>query len=499
MSHKELRKYINQEMQRDFEERKTIAEKYRRYNNFMVLMSFIISIAVILAFVMLFDYQVIRPQDNRTNAYFTEKTALVSYEMANVLTCETRVLNDPDYFKLMSLRLEEQKMLMIVNSPSEGLIFASESLNEKKITENIKLSIDGYRDKYIVERHIMPHKDWYIYFLIPKSDEEIMKKSFLIFIALIFLISTLFRSVFSRNIMRRVYNNMVEPLEKLKQGTHKIRMGNYDEPICPEDYYNRELKDTFRDFEHMRLQLKENKVLSAQYEANRKELISNISNDLKTPIASIIGYVEGLLDGVANTAAKKERYMQIIYKKSLDMNRLINDLILFSKLDVNKLAFDFTKINFQNYVEDLFEEYGIEMQESGIQFISRYECTENIFISIDTKQLRRVFNNIIGNALKHLNKETKAIEIVVLEENDEIVVRISDNGSGIPANKVDQIFDRFYKGDVSRNTEIGSSGLGLSISKQIVQAHGGKIWASSEIDQGTIIYFTLSKKEKING
>jgi signal transduction histidine kinase len=209
--------------------------------------------------------------------------------------------------------------------------------------------------------------------------------------------------------------------------------------------------------------------------------------------------VEGILDGVANTPAKHDRYMQIIYKKSLDMNRLVNDLILFSKLDVKKVAFNFKAINFQNYIEVLFEEYGIELQENNVELVSRYQCQDNMTLDIDQKQLRRVFNNIIGNALKHLNKDTKAIEIVVYEENNAVVVRISDNGSGIPSDKVDHIFDRFYKGDIARNTEVGSSGLGLSISKQIVQAHGGQIWATSEVGEGTIIYFTLSKKEEQNG
>nr|WP_255813668.1 HAMP domain-containing sensor histidine kinase [Acidaminobacter sp. JC074] len=292
---------------------------------------------------------------------------------------------------------------------------------------------------------------------------------------------------------------MVDPLEKLKVATNNIRAGNLDEPVVPEMHYNRELKDTFRDFEKMRQQLKENKMMAQQYEENRKDLISNISHDLKTPIASIIGYVEGIYDGIADTPAKRERYMQIIYKKSLDMNRLVNDLILFSKLDVNKVAFKFDKMNFQIYMETLFEEYGIELQENQIELVSRYQATENMMLGIDAKQLRRVFNNIIGNAMKHLNKENKAIEIVVYEERDEVVIRISDNGVGIPKDKVDFIFDRFYKGDPSRNTEVGSSGLGLSISKQIVLAHGGRIWATSEVGEGTIVYFTISKKEEKRG
>jgi signal transduction histidine kinase len=489
---------MNDEVQREINERKTLHEKYRRYNNFMVLMSVLISISVLLTIVLLFDYQVMKPQDDMTNDHFTEKSAMISFELATILNCDLRDLENMSYFIEMDQRLSENEIQMFVTT-KEGLIFASEALDEGMIRNNLEASLDLFRQHYIVERHTVPESGYTIYFLLPKTDSMIFKKSFLIFIATIFVIASIFRSGFSHTIMKRVYNNMVKPLEKIKVATNNIRNGNLDEPLVPELHYNRELKETFRDFEKMREQLKENKVLAQQYENNRKDLISNISHDLKTPIASIIGYVEGILDGVADTPAKRERYMQIIYKKSLDMNRLVNDLILFSKLDVNKVAFAYKKINFQTYVETLFEEYGIELQENNVELVSRYQAEENLDLSIDAKQLRRVFNNIIGNAMKHLDKETKAIEILVYEEKDEVFIRISDNGSGIPADKVDQIFDRFYKGDVSRNTEVGSSGLGLSISKQIVLAHGGRIWAQSTMGEGTIIYFTLSKKEENRG
>ncbi len=498
MSNRDLKNYVNDEVQREINHRKTLQEKYRRYNNFMVFMSIFISVAVLATIVLLFDYQVMKPQDDRTNDHFTEKSAMISFELATLLNCDIQDLENMNYFINMDLRLAENDILMFMTK-KDKLIYASEVLDEGMIRRDLNASLDIFRQQYIVERHSVPESGYSVYFLLPKTDSMIFKKSFLIFIATIFIVSSIFRSGFSHSIMKRVYNNMVKPLEKLKDATNNIRNGNLDVPLVPELDYNRDLKETFRDFEKMREQLKENTVLAEQYENNRKDLISNISHDLKTPIASIMGYVEGILDGVADTPAKRDRYMQIIYKKSLDMNRLVNDLILFSKLDVNKVAFAFKKINFQNYVETLFEEYGMELQENNVELVSRYQAAENLMLAIDATQLRRVFNNVVGNAMKHLDKDTKAIELIVYEEKDDVIIRISDNGSGIPSDKVDFIFDRFYKGDVSRNTEVGSSGLGLSISKQIVLAHGGNIWAQSEIGKGTIIYFTLSKKEDNRG
>lgn len=496
MSNRELKKYINKEIERDINERKTITQKYKRYNTFMVLVSVLITVAVVVALIALFDYQVLKPQDNRTNEFFTEKTSVISEELAHLYIkspMEKRIL---DVYRKMDTNLSQAGIHMLLIDDQKQPLYASKSIDMVTVEYNMKLFMDRYREMFIIEHHFVPDTNLQLYFFIPKTDGSLMRKTFLIFLATIFLISQIFRAGVSHSIMKRVYKHIVEPLNQLKEGINHIRKGDYEHSIKPSNHFNREIKETFKDFEKMRLQLQENRALATQYEANRKELISNISHDLKTPISSIIGYVEGILDGVANTPAKHDRYMQIIYKKALDMNRLVNDLILFSKLDVNKVSFNFKEMNFQSYIEVLFDEYGIELRENNVELVSRYQAKENLMLSIDQKQLRRVFNNIIGNALKHLNKETKAIEIVVYEEMDEVFIRISDNGSGIPKEKVGQIFDRFYKGDASRNTDIGSSGLGLSISKQIVQAHGGRIWATSELDHGTIIYFTLSKKER---
>lgn len=497
MANRDLKKYSNSEVQRDINDRKTIQQKYQKYKYVLFFISTFITVSMIASILLLFDYQVLRPQDNRTNNYFTEKTAIVSIELANLMNCDIENADYRELFSEMNNRLNENGILMFVLHDDTRLMYASNELNRDQLHKDLDYQLELLRERFIIQKHHLQNEAYTVFFLVPKSEEEMMKKSFWLFIITIFLIASIIRWGSNHSVMNRVYKNMVDPLEKLKHATNEIRKGNYDEPLTPGLHYNKELKETFRDFEKMREQLKENERLAQQYETNRKELISNISHDLKTPISSVIGYVEGILDGVANTPAKHDRYMQIIYKKSLDLNRLVNDLILFSKLDVNKVSFQFKSYNLQNYMETLFEEFGIELRENNIELVSRYQARENLEFSFDAQQLRRVFNNIVGNAMKHLNKDNKAIEILVYEEKDEIVVRISDNGAGIPKDQVDQIFDRFYKGDLSRNTDIGSSGLGLSISKQIISAHGGRIWASSEIGEGTIIYFTM--KENKNG
>lgn len=475
---------------------KTIQNRYRKYNNFMVIFSLFISITVIFSLLIMFEYKVFRPQDRYTEDHFSEKTAIVSFELANLLICEKDEYKELEMLSRMDERLKKQGILMFLIDSSNNVVYSSSAIDKDMMIKDFVYVKEVLRERYIIETHILSDSGDKVYFCIPKTDNSLIKKNFLTFITAIFIIGALFRWGLSSNIMKRVYRNMVEPLEKLKKATNEIQNGNLDFKLKISNNYNKDLRDTFRDFEKMRETLKENKKAEEIYENNRKELISNISHDLKTPISSIMGYVEGILDGVANTPAKRDRYMQIIYQKSLDMNRLINDLILFSKLDVNKVVFDYEKTILLEYMEVLFEEYGMELRENQIELVSRFQVPDSTVLHIDRKQLRRVFNNIIGNAMKHLNKEIKAVEIMVYEENDQIVIRISDNGEGIKPDKVENIFNRFYKADESRNSDFGSSGLGLSISKQIVTAHGGFIWATSEYKKGTTVYFTLSKEDR---
>ncbi len=480
-----IKKYYNDELQKELRERKTLYEKYRRYNTFMYMFSAFISVIAFLAVMMLFDSKVMNSQINFANKHFADKTFLISKELSFLINYQFGEEDFELYVKALADRLENSDLKVVIKTNKNG-IYTSDKIDENTLNN---LENDPY--KYLVQKYQLPN-NYIVYFLLPKVDNRLIRNSFLLFVVLIFILATVLRSGFSHTIMKKIYENMVVPLDKLKDATNNIRKGNYDIPLVCDECYNRDIKSTFKEFEKMRVELKEKKALYTQYENNRKELITNISHDLKTPISSIIGYIEGLLDGVANTEEKKNRYLEIIYKKSLDLNRLINDLILYSKLDVKQVKFDYEYINFREYVTTLFQEYELELSENNVKLISNYDGSD-IKMYIDGNQLRRVFNNIIGNALKHMEKENKVVVIDVKEYEDDMRIDIIDNGIGIESDKLDSVFERFYKADESRNTDMGSSGLGLSISKKIVEAHGGKIWAESELGLGTTISFTLVK------
>ena len=285
--------------------------------------------------------------------------------------------------------------------------------------------------------------------------------------------------------------SIVKPLEKLKNGAVLIKNGNLDFKLSSSE--NDEIGELSRVFEEMRFRLKESLELQLQYENNRKELISNISHDLKTPVTAIKAYIEGIRDGVADTPEKMERYVNTIYKKAVDMDRLIDELFLFSKLDLKKIPFNFEKVELSDYLNDCIEELRFDLEKKNINITFVNELKETSYVIADREKLKRVIMNIVENSVKYINTSVGKIDIIINENHEYVYVSFKDNGMGIPKKSLQYIFDRFYRADSSRNSNTGGSGLGLAISKKIIEEHGGKIWAESDENSGTDIIFTLKK------
>jgi signal transduction histidine kinase len=288
-----------------------------------------------------------------------------------------------------------------------------------------------------------------------------------------------------------VSRSIIKPLYALKHAAEQIKEGNLDHEV------NWKRKDEIGElsaaFEDMRGRLNESIRLQLQYEENRKELISNISHDLKTPITGIKACVEGIQDGIADTGPKQEKYMSMIAKKTEEMDRLIDELFLFSKLDLKRLPFNLELMDLGAYLRDCVDELRLDPRMSGISVAFCFAGDGLVSVTADREKLRRVIMNIIENSLKYMNKAPKEIRIELIDDHDEATVKIQDNGSGIEDAALPHIFDRFYRADPSRNTAMGGSGLGLAIVKQIVEGQGGNVWAESKLGEGTCIYFTLPK------
>ncbi|HEY8804731.1 MAG TPA: HAMP domain-containing sensor histidine kinase, partial [Clostridium sp.] len=313
-------------------------------------------------------------------------------------------------------------------------------------------------------------------------------KSFLlVYIIVVILIMILINAI----LIYWVSKKIVKPLIALKNASTKIKEGYLDFEVKANT--NDEIGELCKEFEGMRCRLKESVEVQLQYENNKRELISNISHDLKTPVTAIKGYVEGIKDGVADTPEKMNKYINTIYKKASDIDKLIDELFLFSKLDLNKLPFSFERVDIKSYLSDSIEELKFDLEKSNVEIHLIDEIEDQISIFADREKLRRVIINIVQNSVKYMDKESGEILITLKNLGDFVQFEFKDNGRGISQDALPFIFDRFYRADPSRNSRTGGSGLGLAIAKRIIVGHGGEIWTESTVGLGTSIFFIIKK------
>ena len=279
---------------------------------------------------------------------------------------------------------------------------------------------------------------------------------------------------------------ITRPLAKLKNAAISIKNEEFDLDLKYNS--NDEIKDVFIAFDEMRVRLKHNVEKQLLYEKNRTELIANISHDLKTPITAIKGYIEGILDGVANTPEKLKKYNQTILKKVNTLDKLIENLFLSSKLELRNVHFHFQKLNINIFINDIIDEIKYDAKNLEIEMNL---LKEQVFVLGDPIQLQRVVNNLISNSIKYNNKDICKLKISVSSISNFLTISISDNGPGIVEENKDIIFEQFYRSDPARSSQTKGSGLGLSIAKQIITEHNGSITAYNNENRGLTVSFTL--------
>lgn len=288
-----------------------------------------------------------------------------------------------------------------------------------------------------------------------------------------------------------IYKRILVPLDKMRIATKKIADGNFDYELDEKDFV--EIPFLYNDFEKMRIKLKENEEEKILSENAARELVSNISHDLKTPLTAIRGYVEGILDGVASSPQKVRDYLTTIYNKTNDMTKLIDELLYYSRVSGNEFSYNFEKTNVKEFFDDYVKDLYLELDTIKINFSYSANVDADTVIDIDREQIKRALNNIVANAVKYMDKEDPEIHFRVKETMDAINIRISDNGRGIDEKDLPHIFERFYRSDASRNTKLGGSGIGLSIVKKVIENHEGSVVAMSKSGVGTDIDIVLKK------
>lgn len=297
-------------------------------------------------------------------------------------------------------------------------------------------------------------------------------------------------AVFWVNLMltRRISNRIVGSIDTLVKGVNEIASGNLTYRI---DYNeNDEFDAVCADFNEMAARLLDMVNERQKDERNRRELIAGISHDLRTPLTSIKAYLEGIKKGVAATPEMQEKYLDTIQSKTEDIEYIISQLFLFSKMDIGEFPLNREIVDIGATLCKMIEELADEYKEKCLE-ISLTKNIQGIFVSIDTVQFRNVLQNILGNSVKYCNRNDARAEITCQKNDDNVSITIKDNGSGVTNEMLIKIFEVFYRGDIARNNPSQGSGLGLAISSKIIERLGGSIQAKNAPEGGLSIIITL--------
>ncbi len=286
-----------------------------------------------------------------------------------------------------------------------------------------------------------------------------------------------------------VTRSMMQSLKTLKNGVRHISQGDLDFSIKTNK--RDEVAQVVMAFEEMRLRLKTSIDAQVREDESRRELVANISHDLRTPVTAIKGYSEGLIDGMANTPEKREKYIRTILSKALALDRMIDDLFLYSSLDVGKANYHFDIVNAAEFFNNLCSETRLDLEENGFDVQCRFEIPEDIRIRLDRSMIQRLQHNLNENAVKYCRGSDSRAVFSAYVKDGEVICSIEDNGKGIQADALPYVFERFYRADSARTSTVGGTGLGLQISKRIVEDHGGRIWAESSYGEFTRISWSL--------
>lgn len=289
---------------------------------------------------------------------------------------------------------------------------------------------------------------------------------------------------------------IIKPLNKLRAAAREIGRGNLEFSVDTSG--NDELSDLAREFDDMRLKLKASKELNEAYIKEKRTMIESIGHDLKTPVTSIQGYVDGLIDGVAATPEKREKYLRTIAAKTRELDKLIDELSLFSNLNMEESPLEKECIELDQFLSHIIDEAKLELEDENIEWSYEHPSEIDIVIPADRMKLSRVFTNLLNNSVKYRCRENHVIDIRLSRTGNDAVVDIKDNGRGIDSEVLPKIFEPFYREESSRNKKTGGSGLGLSIVENIVRSHGGQIDIKSEQGEWTMATVKLPLSEVQN-
>ena len=386
---------------------------------------------------------------------------------------------------LIGLLAPEQNYIRVLEEDKVIYSYGNESLQSigKNLLEDSDLNLGDKEFTYTntlendfvyFERQIFNGKNYSLYFVSERSihDEDKALESalqstvyFVVGSLIIFVLAT------SWLLSRFILKNILLPLKKLQVGAEKIRVGNLEVELQhPSDD---EIKPVMETFNLMAQKLSESLKESKLQEENRKELVASISHDLRTPLTTIKAYVEGLIDNVADTPDKKLRYLQVIKKKADELNNLIEQLFLFSKVSLGEKAVPFELIDLKSMLEFFVSENLYVWRKSQAEVTLEIKSNAKILGSF--LLLERILSNIIDNSIKYRSEKNFACKINLKVEKKIAILSVSDNGIGVPQDSLKKLTEPFYRTDKARSHTENGTGLGLAIASKAVEMMNGSI------------------------
>lgn len=281
--------------------------------------------------------------------------------------------------------------------------------------------------------------------------------------------------------------SMTQSLRRLQAGAHQLAQGDFSARVNLNE--NDELAEVAEAFNSMADQLQQASARQREMEAARRNLIAAVSHDLRTPLASIRAMIEAMTDGVVTEPAMVQRYHQTIRAQSENLSHLINDLFELSKLESEQIQLQFEPISLNDLLSDVIESTQAQANRKGIALHADF--SPNLpDIQAEFVKIQRVVYNLVQNAVRHTSAGG-SITLTTRATPAGVEAHISDTGDGISPDDLPHIFDQFFRGEKSRNRETGGAGLGLAIAKRIIEAHHGRIWATSRLGEGATFSFFL--------
>lgn len=309
----------------------------------------------------------------------------------------------------------------------------------------------------------------------------------IIIIAFTIFISILFTDRF---LIRFVFRRIEEPIDILVNGVHELSCGKLDYRI--EYSADDEFTQVCNDFNEMADRLKSSIEKIKQQEQSRKELIAGISHDIRSPLTSIQAYVEGLMDGIANTPEKQQFYLQTIKNKAESMSHMVSQLFLFSKMELGEYIEHPIVMQLDEVIQRTVDGLKDEYERKGLRI---YTDLKAVKVNADLVQVERIVTNIISNSLKYKDKEQGQINITMDEDGSRCRIVFADDGPGVQPEALSHLFEVFYRSDPSRTNTDKGSGLGLAIVANAVENMGGTVRAENGIDNGLVITITVPMVE----